>query len=175
MDRNDKINNVDNSSNLDKNMLNNAKYIISYFSYNDKEVTNLKIQKLLYFLEAIYMVVRDEKSLFSEEFYAWNFGPVSNVVYEEYKGFGRTPIVLEEKVTIPKDNLKYIKILFELFSDYTSYQLVALSHLPGSPWHDIYVKYGEDDIPNYEVIEKEKTKVWFRDNVVDIEEEDYDI
>lgn len=171
MNKTNKTKNVYNSSDLDKNILNNAKYIISYFSDNDKEITNLKIQKLLYFLEAIYMVVSDEKSLFNENFYAWNFGPVSDAVYEQYKNFGRTPIVLEEKVMIPKYNLVYIKILFDLFANYTSYQLVALSHLPSSPWHDIYVKYGENDIPNNEIIEKEKTKIWFRENVVNIDEE----
>lgn len=159
---------------MDNSLNNNAKYIICYFSKNKKEVTNLKLQKLLYFLEAIYMVLANKDNLFEEEFYAWNFGPVNDTIYEKYKEFGRLPIILDESIEIPKENLKYIKVLFNLFGNYTAYDLVALSHSKGSPWCNIYVKYDGEDIPHYEIVDKLKTKKWFLDDVVVLEDGDYE-
>lgn len=162
------------SLNIDTSLYSNAKYIIYYFSKRGREVTNLKLQKLLYFLEAIYMVISNKDNLFDEEFYASNLGPSNDAIYGKYKEFGKIPIMLDERINIPKENLKYIKILFELFGDYTAYDLVALSHCNGSPWCDIYRKYEDGDIPGDEIIDKLKTKKWFLEDVVDIEDDDYE-
>lgn len=145
---------------IDRNVINNSKYIITYFNENNVEVTNLKLQKLLYFLEAIYMVDRDEDYLFIEDFYAWNFGPVSDIVYQEYKEFGSLPIEIKP-VIIPEENKMYIEGLFDLLKDFTTYQLVALSHREGSPWYEIYEKYQDSLIPDNIIIDKRKTKNWF--------------
>lgn len=94
---------------IERSVLKNAKYIISFFSKREYSVTNLKLQKLLYFLEALYMVETNEDYLYNEDFYAWNFGPVSNIVYNEYKFFGKMRIVLKDKIEINRLNEKYIK------------------------------------------------------------------
>ncbi len=156
-------------SKIDRNIINNSKYIITYFNKNNVEITNLKLQKLLYFLEAIYIVVNDnENHLFEEDFYAWNFGPVNDVIYQEYKEFGSLPIEIQY-VNIPEENKKYIEGLFDLLKDYTAYKLVALSHSEGSPWYEIYEKYQDTIIPDDIVIDKKKTKNWFKE-IITIDE-----
>ena len=150
---------------INKNIDDNAKYIISYFHNNNVDVTNLKLQKLLYFLEAIYMVVLDENYLFDENFYAWNYGPVSKKVYEQYKIFGSMPITLDEPVNINKTNEIFIHNLFTMFNDYDVSDLIELSHQKGSPWYQIYIDNGEY-IPKNIVIEKRLTKQWFSKIVV---------
>lgn len=157
---------------IEKSIEINAKYIISYFNENKKEVTNLKLQKLLYFLEAIYMVLEDENSLFDEEFYAWDFGPVNDKVYQIYKFYGNFPISLDEKININPNNKKYIEELFKNFSEFKAYELVSISHQDGSPWSEINKKY-DSDIPDGIKIEKIETKKWFKTIVEISSEEDY--
>lgn len=145
---------------IERDILKNAKYIIAYFKERDKNVTNLMLEKLLYFLEAIYMVMTDEDRLFKEDFAAWNFGPVNEIVYKEYKDFGSMPIFLDEEIKIPKKNEEYVAYLYELFKDYNAYMLVNLSHSKNSPWYKINEKY-DFEIPKGEIIPKEETKEWF--------------
>ena len=110
---------------IERDILKNSQYIITYFNEHDKEVTNIKLQKLLYFLEAIYMFIEDKKELFLEDFYAWNLGPINDKAYNEYKFFGNATIgdiiciLLDKSIEINHLNLKYIEILYNLFSDFT--------------------------------------------------------
>ena len=146
--------------NIERNVIKNSEYIIDYYNRKDKEITNLELQKLIYFLEAIYMVSTDEEYLFEEQFTAWNFGPVNLEIYNHYKRFGRIPIELENEVNINSQNLKYIENLYELFKDFNATQLVNLSHSKGSPWYTIYSK-NNGSIPRSEIISKSETKSWF--------------
>lgn len=159
-------------TNIERSIEKNADYIIAYFNENEKEVTNLKLQKLLYFLEAIYMVLSEENKLFDEEFYAWDFGPVNDVIYKKYKYFGSMPLPCEYSVSdIPEENKKYIIQLYNNFGEYKSFDLVGISHQEGSPWYKINEKY-KSDIPDNEVISKESTKEWFR-SIVTIDNEEH--
>lgn len=155
---------------IERDIVLNSKYIISYFNKSEKNVTNLMLEKLLYFLEAIYMVRTGEDFLFTEDFYAWNFGPVNEIIYKEYKYFGNMPIHLEENVEIPEENKKYIENLYKLFKDYSAYKLVSLSHREDSPWYKINEKYGFE-IPKNVVIPKKETKEWFNSIVEQDNEE----
>ena len=52
------------------------------------EVTNMSLQKLLYYYKALgYLFYK--RALFEEECEAWVHGPVFVKIYEKYKGFGR--------------------------------------------------------------------------------------
>lgn len=146
--------------NIERNVIKNSEYIIEYYNRNGKKVTNLELQKLAYFLEAIYMVSSDEEYLFEEDFAAWNFGPVNLEIYNHYKNFGRIPIELEKEVNINHQNLKYIENLYDLFKDFNATQLVNLSHANGSPWYTIYSN-NQGIIPRSEIISKKETKKWF--------------
>ena len=148
---------------IERDVLLNSKYIIAYFKKKDASITHLMLQKLLYFLEALYMVSEDEDYLFNDDFYAWNFGPVNDIVYSEYKIFGKLPLELydeDENIKINPINERFIDNLYEMFKDFNSYDLVSLSHAKGSPWNEIYEKFGLD-IPEDIKIDKIKTKEWF--------------
>lgn len=69
-----------------------AKYIL-YIAYRNGDViTNLKMQKLLYYAQAWYMVNNKSELLFEDEIQAWRFGPVVPAVYEKMKRFKFNPI-----------------------------------------------------------------------------------
>lgn len=151
---------------IERDIIINAYYVIYYFNQNGKKITNLKLQKLLYFLEAIYLIQnRDEKSLFDDDFYAWNFGPVSDVLYRRFKDYQNMDIQLNENdigiaESMRNENKKYIEILFQLLGDMTAYQLVTLSHLPSSPWAKLNQKYNGNIDKNIQ-ISKIETRDWF--------------
>lgn len=47
-------------------------------------ITNLKLQKLLYYVQSLCLMVFDKKA-FPEKILAWQYGPVVNEVYQKYK------------------------------------------------------------------------------------------
>ncbi|WP_342276970.1 Panacea domain-containing protein [Spiroplasma endosymbiont of Nebria brevicollis] len=58
-------------------------------------LSNLKIQKLLYFIEANFLK-KYNTQLFSNDYYVWEYGPVIPELYKQLKKFGKNPIFYEE-------------------------------------------------------------------------------
>ena len=54
-------------------------------------VTNLRLQKLLYFAQGWYLA-RYGKPLFEDDMLCWKYGPVVRTVYDKYKDRGKTGI-----------------------------------------------------------------------------------
>ena len=117
-----------------------ARYIINYCTEQVIFVSNLKLQKMLYYLWIDYYQNTNEY-LFDEDICAWPFGPVVPNVYYEYCSYAGTPIakkyddlnnIFNNDITIEINNLinKYI--------DCTPNQLVNKSHESGLPWDIIY-------------------------------------
>ncbi len=70
-----------------------ARYVINISHEFQYSISNLKLQKLLYFIQAVFLVESEGKSAcFKDEIEAWDFGPVVPVVYREFKFFGGTNI-----------------------------------------------------------------------------------
>lgn len=72
-----------------------AKYIINYSNSIDSPISNLKLQKLLYYVQAAFLV-EDNKKCFDDEIVAWAFGPVVPEVYQAYRVCGRKSIPQQE-------------------------------------------------------------------------------
>ena len=56
-----------------------------------KPITQIKLQKLIYFAHGFYLAIR-EKPLVKEKIEAWQFGPVITSVYHKFKDWGSNPI-----------------------------------------------------------------------------------
>lgn len=69
-----------------------SRYIIHYCKQQGYYISNLKLQKILYFVQAEFLVEL-HAPCFSEEIEAWDFGPVVPEVYHEYKHFGSSNII----------------------------------------------------------------------------------
>lgn len=63
-----------------------SRYIIGYSNIKDYEISNLKLQKILYFVQAYFLIQRG-LPCFKEKIEAWDFGPVVPVAYKEFKKF----------------------------------------------------------------------------------------
>lgn len=75
-----------------------AKYVINYSIESNTKVSNLKLQKLLYYIQAAFLVEKHQKC-FNEPIVAWEFGPVVEDIYREYKIWGRRPIDKKQDLT----------------------------------------------------------------------------
>lgn len=70
------------------NILDLAKYIILRLIQNGNSITPLKLQKILYYLQAWFLVHFNEALLFEDQPEAWVNGPVYRNVYEAYRRKG---------------------------------------------------------------------------------------
>ncbi|GAB3801058.1 Panacea domain-containing protein [Virgibacillus kimchii] len=68
-----------------------ANYIIHLALEKDIDVTNLHLQKILYYLQAKSLYETGDP-LFAESIGKWRLGPVVSNVYHEYKEYGSQPI-----------------------------------------------------------------------------------
>ena len=111
-----------------------AKYVINYEHSQGREVSNLRLQKLLYFIQAKVLMETGEPC-FEDEMQAWDFGPVVPSVYYKYKIFGAMDIFTREVETtnIASNIIGFISSILEYCRTYPTYQLVEITHQQ-DPW-----------------------------------------
>ena len=134
-----------------------ARYIINYSYEKDYLVSNLSLQKLLYFVQAYFLILPDRKApLFDDKIEAWDFGPVVPKAYNEYRQFGGTSIPYiksyfitrtgniwdSERVPykddcIDEETRKYINDVVDNFSNKSSTYLTKLTQSQ-APWRQAY-------------------------------------
>jgi uncharacterized phage-associated protein len=114
----------------------------------DNPVTQMKLQKMVYFAHGYHLAVYG-KPLIEEEFEAWKFGPVIPSIYHAYKLFGSEPITdlflisneseLEEKsLNLLETAKEAIDYTWEATKNVSANTLSAWSHKVGSPWADAF-------------------------------------
>ncbi|MCX6704535.1 MAG: DUF4065 domain-containing protein [Candidatus Woesebacteria bacterium] len=123
----------------EKKPLDIAAYIVKLSQDTGEPVTNMKLQKLVYYTYAWYAAEKGEP-LFKEPIEAWKYGPVVTSVYEAYKGFGAD--VIKEPRDGNPDNLdKFTKALiddvFKVYGGKSAVELVELAHSE-APWRDTF-------------------------------------
>lgn len=117
-----------------------AKYIIAYEHRKGREVSNLRLQKLLYFVQAKFLR-ETGKPCFLDIMEAWDFGPVVPIVYHEYKIFGALDIILSiDSPHFPVEVSGIIDNILEYVAPYPTFQLVDITHAQ-KPWIDAKANY----------------------------------
>ena len=69
-----------------------SKYIVLKCIQDEHPISNLQLQKILYYIQKDFLS-RDDLA-FSDSIEAWQFGPVVPNVYYYYCGYGAMPISL---------------------------------------------------------------------------------
>ena len=69
--------------------------IISYCNNNNIRISNLKLQKILYYIQG-YAIKETHEPAFDAEIHNWQYGPVVEEVYFEYNQFRGEDIVLKD-------------------------------------------------------------------------------
>lgn len=118
-----------------------ADYIINYCYEKKNPISNLQLQKVLYFAWVeYYKFIR--RYLFGDPICAWQFGPVVPEVYYEYCAYGGRPINIRCETEITKRDAAILDSIIEQYAYVPVNILVNRTHEKGKPW-DIVYKNGD--------------------------------
>ena len=117
------------------NAISLSDYVISRFENNGTPITNLKLQKVLYYVQG-YFFKQFNRAAFSEDIYNWQYGPVVPVVYYEYNTNGSSPLASRssyKNFPIEECEKKLIDSIVAKCSGICTSTLVSMTHLE-HPW-----------------------------------------
>lgn len=145
---------------VDKRPYEVADYLIAESRERGENLTNLKLQKLLYYADAWSLALRDQP-LFDEQFKAWVHGPVLLSQYHRFKELKWRSI--EGDITKPQldDELKrHLDEIIDVFGSETAVALELMTHRE-KPWIE-----ARGDLPPTEpstnAISKETMRDYYR-------------
>ncbi len=148
-----------------------SRYTINYSNMKGYGISNLKLQKILYFIQAYFLINNDGIPCFSEKIEAWDLGPVVREAYNEFKQYGSTDIPsITSYFVLDDDNIwnseqkvfddaiidpyqkSMIDTVVDKFKDYSATDLVNLTHRQ-APWRQAYKPYQNNEITNNSIRE----------------------
>lgn len=133
-----------------------AQYIIKHELDKDRPVTNLRLQKLLYFIQGSFYTLFN-KECFYDKIEAWDYGPAIPSIHFEYSVFGSCTIFDFNKEDIEKISdyhKECINLILDICSKYSTKSLVEISKNQ-KPWKDAYLPIFQREIT------KESMKKYF--------------
>lgn len=137
-----------------------AKFFIHLANGTGSYISNLKLQKLVYYAQAWHLALHDAP-LFEDEFEAWVHGPVVPVLYQEYKQFKWKPII--EEATEPEfteDVKAFLDEVAEVYFACDAYELEQMTHQE-DPW--LIARGGlPQDAPCNAIISKELMQEYYK-------------
>jgi uncharacterized phage-associated protein len=144
-----------------------SKYVIDYVSKFKKDVSHLKLQKLLYYIEAWHLVSFEEP-LFEEDFEAWVHGPVIREVFNHYKEESLLNNILPSGTLnyniedyLSEEQVEVINDVLDEYGKQSPYHLECLTH-DEFPWKKARRGYGSSDCCE-ETISKKTMENFYRE------------
>lgn len=145
-----------------------ADYFIGLSNATGALISNLKLQKLVYYAEAWHLAYYDE-SLIKEDFHAWVHGPVIPELFDEYRKFSWLPIeredLDEDTFNEMEKNLdERLKSLFddliENYFDMNAWELERMTQYE-EPWRKTRIGLHITE-PTDRIIDKKLIKEYYR-------------
>jgi uncharacterized phage-associated protein len=150
-----------------------SNYFVERASQTGISLTVMTLLKVLYFAHAWHLA-KTSKPLIAQPFEAWKYGPVSRVVYDQYKEYGKRPID-KPAVSFDPAQLKFVPTpcnfdistehflsnLFDYYARFAAFELSDLTHEEGGPWHTIWSQAHDRAVPGM-VIPNELILSWFQ-------------
>ena len=126
-----------------------AQYIINKCVTEDVPISNLQLQKILYFIQ--FNFFRNFNSpAFLDKIEAWQHGPVVPCVYDEFAYMAGNPIIREFNVDtnifIHNVDRALVDRIVETCRILKPWDLVELTHKKGSPWEQVYEEGKRNEI-----------------------------
>jgi uncharacterized phage-associated protein len=142
-----------------------AHYFLQLAQNEEKSITHLKLQKLVYFAHAYHLAFTNGSPLIQERIEAWKFGPVVDSLYEEFKHFKSDSIKMEELSkeveTSYSDLIPLLQKIWSVFGSMSALALSDLSHEPGGPW-SVTLGHQTDTPPQHASISDEEITRFYR-------------
>ena len=135
-----------------------ARYVLQASGNAGRPASNLRLQRLLYFVDGYYMAVHQGSDLFAEDFLAWRYGPAVRQAYTLFMRNGADKIPERDYATkttvwfddesrkvmvdpvaweprmIEDDDQAFISNVVRLLARYDDIDLVEVSRDPKGPW-----------------------------------------
>jgi len=110
-----------------------ADYILCHFRDKGEPISHLKLQKLLFYVQAWHLALYDEP-LFGDHFEAWIHGPVVRRLYTKFKDFSWKPITdISECPDLPDEVKDHIQEVLDVYGDFSAEDLEYMVHRE-RPW-----------------------------------------
>jgi uncharacterized phage-associated protein len=111
-----------------------ADFILCRFRDKGEPVDHLKLQKLVYYVQAWHLALFGEP-LFNGEIQAWIHGPVQPQLYSRFKEWRWRPIVLEglRHPDLPKEVSDHIDEVLSIYCGFSGEELESIVHQE-EPW-----------------------------------------
>ncbi len=119
-----------------------ANYFVSLSNETGNLISNLKLQKLLYYSQAWHLAYFGER-LIEGDFQAWVHGPVLPEAYRKFRSFSWKPIIDESQnqdyidhfcsQVVEKTQCELLNDVVEEYFGLTAYELEKLTHSE-DPW-----------------------------------------
>lgn len=113
-----------------------AKYVINKCTNDNNPISNLQLQKILYFLQKNSL--ENGFVLLRDDFQAWSYGPVIPKVYFEYCSYGAMCIIEKNSIDIVEEIRKQINPIIEELRTEEPWELVRKTHFPDGAWDTVY-------------------------------------
>ena len=114
-----------------------SKYMVSKCVREDHPISNMQLQKILYYVQKDFL--RNGEEAFPDDIEAWQFGPVVPNVYYYFCGFGAMPISsIYGGAEIEEGDRAVIDKIVEAKRKLNPWVLVGETHKPGGAWDQIY-------------------------------------
>lgn len=126
-----------------------AKYIISKCTTEHDAVSNMQLQKILYYIQKWFL--QNDLIAFDDDFEAWHFGPVIPVVYNKYCGYGGMPIRLKYDIVLGSNYMDIIDPIITSKRDLKPWVMADEIKRPGKAWDRVF----EGGKGSYRIISKD--------------------
>lgn len=123
-----------------------AKYVINKCIDLRRPISNLQLQKILYYIQGAYIKKTNGEILFKNKIGAWQYGPVVPDVYDEFYGYSSSNINIKYSTDELCEDIKnIIDPVIEEKSKISAWILVEQTHKE-LPWMKSYEEGRKNDI-----------------------------
>jgi uncharacterized phage-associated protein len=151
-----------------------ANFFLDHAAIERQSITIMSLLKILYFAHAWYLA-KTGRPLVGQPFEAWKYGPVSRVVYEQFKGAGARPLEGRAQVLnvstakfeiasyqhIDADTMELLRNTFNYYAYFHPFRLSDLTHEKDSPWDRVWIEASRRAVAGM-VISDESIREWFQ-------------
>lgn len=139
--------------------------VIAYIFTELGEVTPLMLQKLLYFIQGVYLALYG-RPFWEEDCRAWLHGPVYPEVYDMFRDFKYNPsddarfaLLEENEYILTDEEMQVIDLVLSTFGMYGGKALEKITNNE-EPWQEAQKGYGES-IPSGKIMPKDRIMTYY--------------
>jgi uncharacterized phage-associated protein len=105
-------------------------------------ISNMKLQKLVYFAQGFYAAFYQGQPLFQEDIEAWKYGPVIPELYHKFKIYlaGAIPSThpYQDNTPLTPNERAIVDWVYKNLGQHSAIKLSDFSHTQGSPWDLVF-------------------------------------